>query len=94
MISGVRSPNEGRVVLAGKDVTSSSSTARARAGLRRTFQRVQAFGWLSVEDNVLAAIEWRGGGGGFMADLVYSPPGASARRSGGPASRKCSNGAA
>ena len=73
VISGVRAPNEGKVVLDGKDVTSASSTGRARAGLRRTFQRVQAFGWLSVEDNVLAAIEWRGGGGGFVADLVYSP---------------------
>jgi len=73
VISGVRSPNEGKVVLDGKDVTSASSTGRARSGLRRTFQRVQTFGWLSVEDNVLAAIEWRGGGGGFLADLVYSP---------------------
>jgi ABC-type branched-subunit amino acid transport system ATPase component len=73
VISGVRSPNEGKVVLDGKDITSASSTGRARSGLRRTFQRVQAFGWLSVEDNVLAAIEWRGGGGGFLADLVYSP---------------------
>jgi len=34
---------------------------------------VQTFGWLSVEDNVLAAIEWRGGGGGFLADLAYFP---------------------
>lgn len=73
VISGVRAPNEGKVVLDGKDVTSASSTGRARSGLRRTFQRVQTFGWLSVEDNVLAAIEWRGGGGGFLADLVYSP---------------------
>ena len=73
VISGVRSPNEGKVVLDGKDVTSASSTGRARSGLRRTFQRVQTFGWLSVEDNVLAAIEWRGGGGGFLADLAYFP---------------------
>ena len=61
------------MVLAGQDVTSTSSTQRARQGLRRTFQRVQAFGWLSVEDNVLAALEWRSGGGGFVADLVYFP---------------------
>jgi len=73
VISGVRSPNEGKVVLDGKDITSASSTGRARSGLRRTFQRVQTFGWLSVEDNVLAAIEWRGGGGGFLADLAYFP---------------------
>ena len=61
------------MLLAGRDITSTSSTSRARRGLRRTFQRVQAFGWLTVEDNVLAALEWRGGGGGFVADLAYFP---------------------
>jgi len=73
VISGVRAPNAGRVVLDGQDVTRKASTERARGGLRRTFQRVQTFGWLSVEDNVLAALEWRGGGGGVMADLVRFP---------------------
>ena len=73
VIAGVRAPNEGSVVLAGRDITSTSSTARARSGLRRTFQRVQTFGWLTVEENVLAALEWRGGGGGFVADLVSFP---------------------
>jgi len=73
VIAGVRQPNEGRVLLAGSDITSKSSTYRARHGLRRTFQRVQAFGWLTVEDNVLAALEWRSGGGGFAADLVSFP---------------------
>ena len=73
VISGVREPNEGRVVLAGNDVTSKSAVQRARRGLRRTFQRVQTFGWLTVEDNVLAALEWHGGGGGFLADLVMFP---------------------
>ncbi len=73
VVSGVRSPNNGRVVLSGGDLTRVSAAGRARRGLRRTFQRVQTFGWLSVEDNVLAALEWRGGGGGFLADLVYSP---------------------
>ena len=73
VISGVRSPNEGRVVLGGIDLTGKSASERARRGLRRTFQRVQTFGWLTVEDNVLTALEWRGGGGGFVADLVYAP---------------------
>ncbi len=73
VISGVRTPDAGRVVLDGKDVTGLSAVARARLGLRRTFQRVQTFGWLSVEDNVLAALEWRGGGGGMLADLVALP---------------------
>ena len=72
-ISGVRFPDEGRVFLGGKDMTRSSAVSRARWGLRRTFQRVQTFGWLTVEDNVLAATEWEGGGGGIAADLVAFP---------------------
>jgi len=73
VISGVRAPNDGRVVLDGQDLTAKSPSQRARRGVRRTFQRVQTFGWLTVEDNVLAALEWRGGGGGFLADLVAFP---------------------
>jgi branched-chain amino acid transport system ATP-binding protein len=73
VISGVRVPDAGRVVLDGNDVSGYTSAARARRGLRRTFQRVQTFGWLTVEDNVLTALEWRGGGGGFLGDLVASP---------------------
>ena len=72
-ISGVRIPDEGRVYLGGRDVTRASAVARARWGLRRTFQRVQTFGWLTVEDNVLAALEWEGGGGGLFADLLALP---------------------
>jgi ABC-type branched-subunit amino acid transport system ATPase component len=72
-ITGVRFPDEGRVFLGGRDVTRESPVARARWGLRRTFQRVQTFGWLTVEDNVLAALEWEGGGGGIFADLVAFP---------------------
>jgi len=73
VISGVRAPNDGRVILDGVDITDLSAIERARIGMRRTFQRVQTFGWLSVEDNVLAALEWRGGGGGFFADTVAWP---------------------
>ena len=72
-ISGVRLPDDGRVFLGGTDMTKANAVARARWGLRRTFQRVQTFGWLTVEDNVLTALEWEGGGGGIMADLVAFP---------------------
>jgi branched-chain amino acid transport system ATP-binding protein len=74
VISGVRRPDHGRVRLDGREINSMRSPERARLGLRRTFQRVQAFGWLSVEDNVLAAMEWRGGGGGVLGDLVGFRP--------------------
>ena len=73
VISGITIASSGSVRFDGQDVTRLSSTARARLGMRRTFQRAQVFSWLSVEDNVLAALEWRGGGGGVLADLVAWP---------------------
>lgn len=73
VVSGVRVPDLGHVALHGRDVTRWSPHRRARAGLRRTFQRVQVFGWLTVEENLLVAAEWHGGGGGVVADLVGSP---------------------
>ncbi|MGD9995516.1 MAG: ABC transporter ATP-binding protein [Ilumatobacteraceae bacterium] len=73
VLSGVRPPNSGRVLLDGHDITRRSATWRARHGVRRTFQRQQIFGGLSVEDNVLTALEWRGGGGGFVADMLGLP---------------------
>ena len=73
VITGVRAPVAGQVTLDGRDVTRASATRRSQLGMRRTFQRVQTFGWLTVEDNVLAALEWRGGGGGFLADTVGWP---------------------
>jgi branched-chain amino acid transport system ATP-binding protein len=73
VVSGVRRPNAGTVRFDGTDVTKKSSASRARLGLRRTFQRVQVFGWLTVEDNVIVALEAEGGQGGFVGDLVASP---------------------
>jgi branched-chain amino acid transport system ATP-binding protein len=73
VVSGVRIPDTGQVTLDGVQITRWPAARRARAGLRRTFQRVQTYGWLSIEDNVLAALEWHGGGGGLAADLLGSP---------------------
>jgi branched-chain amino acid transport system ATP-binding protein len=73
VISGVRRPDRGLVRLAGTDATAWPAHRRARAGLRRTFQRVQLFGWLTVEENLLVATEWRGGGGGVLGDLAAVP---------------------
>jgi len=73
VVSGVRRPDRGRVFMDGDDISSLGPPQRCWKGLRRTFQRVQTFGWLTVEENVLAATEWRGGGGGFLADLVSLP---------------------
>jgi branched-chain amino acid transport system ATP-binding protein len=73
VVSGLRRPDAGRVRLRGRDLTGTSPAARARAGVRRTFQRTQVFGRLTVADNVLAALDWHGGGGGLVADLAGWP---------------------
>ncbi|MFD9947100.1 ABC transporter ATP-binding protein [Nonomuraea sp. NPDC059023] len=73
VVCGLRRPLSGRVGVDGADVTALSPLRRARAGLRRTFQRTQVFGRLTVAGNVLAALDWRGGGGGLPADLVGWP---------------------
>ncbi|GAA2574921.1 ABC transporter ATP-binding protein [Actinomadura fulvescens] len=73
VVTGLRRPTSGSVALRGTDVTSTSAVRRSRLGLRRTFQRPQVFGRLTVLDNVLAATEWHGGGGGLAADLVGRP---------------------
>jgi branched-chain amino acid transport system ATP-binding protein len=73
VISGVRTPDHGRVFLNGADATRWPASRRARWRMRRTFQRVQTFGWLTVEDNLLVALEWPGGGGGMLADMAALP---------------------
>lgn len=72
-ISGLNRPAGGRVLLGGQDVTAQPALIRSRLGLRRTFQRQQVFGRLTVLDNLLAAMEWRGGGGGILADVLGLP---------------------
>jgi branched-chain amino acid transport system ATP-binding protein len=79
-LAGVRPPTKGRIRLGGADVTKRTSTWRARRGVRRTFQRSQAFGWLTVEENLLVAAEWRGRGVRIVADMLATP-GSRRRRS-------------
>jgi branched-chain amino acid transport system ATP-binding protein len=73
VISGLCTPTTGTIHYGGRDITSQSAVWRARHGLRRTFQRQQVFGQLTVEENVLAGYEWHGGGGGLFADVLRLP---------------------
>ena len=93
-LTGIRDPTDGAIRFDGDDVTGRTPTWCARQGIRRTFQRQQIFGWLPVEDNVLVALEWRGGGGGLAADLLALPSRRSRERPGGRGSTRCSNCAA
>jgi branched-chain amino acid transport system ATP-binding protein len=73
VISGVQQATSGRVSLDGSDISRRTATWRSRHGLRRTFQKQQPFSHLTVEDNLMVAVEWRGGGGGVVADMLRSP---------------------
>ncbi|MCW2547724.1 MAG: Branched-chain amino acid transport ATP-binding protein LivG [Mycobacterium sp.] len=73
VLSGVQPASAGRVIYQGSDITGRTAMWRARRGLKRTFQKQQPFSHLTVEDNLMVAVEWRGGGGGVVADLVRFP---------------------
>ena len=52
-ISGVYRPQEGRIALDGKDITTLSPYARTGLGLARTFQNIALFKGMTVLDNLL-----------------------------------------
>ena len=55
VISGLQKPNHGRVRFGDRVITRLSVPRRSRRGMGRTFQRLEAFGSLSVRDNVRVA---------------------------------------
>jgi branched-chain amino acid transport system ATP-binding protein len=57
VITGLQPPTSGTVVFAGKNVTGLGVHQRARCGIARTFQKLDAFNSLSARDNVLVAAE-------------------------------------
>ncbi|MBR4084675.1 MAG: ABC transporter ATP-binding protein [Lachnospiraceae bacterium] len=56
LLTGVYKPNEGKVVLDGKDITGKSIIDINKAGIARTFQNIRLFKELSVLDNVKAGL--------------------------------------
>src|SRR5262249_28276947 len=59
IIAGNLRPTQGRIRLAGKDITGWQPHQVAAAGIGRTFQLMRVFGTLSVLENVTAAASLR-----------------------------------
>jgi len=57
VITGLQKPTHGRVEFDGHDVTHAPVHRRARRGMGRTFQRLEAFGSLTVHENVRVAFD-------------------------------------
>ncbi|WP_431909975.1 ABC transporter ATP-binding protein [Micromonospora carbonacea] len=62
LITGLRPPTAGQVLLDGEDVTALPPHRRARRGLGRTFQSSSVFGSLTVRENVRLAVQAHRGG--------------------------------
>lgn len=59
VVTGLQTVDRGRVVLEGTDISDDAPFRRARAGIARTFQRLESFGSMTVRENVLVAAELR-----------------------------------
>jgi branched-chain amino acid transport system ATP-binding protein len=67
LVSGFQTPNAGRIVFAGEDITTRLPEQIAASGLVRTFQLVQLFQNLSVLENVQVGCHLHTRGGVFSA---------------------------
>jgi branched-chain amino acid transport system ATP-binding protein len=59
VVTGMLTPTDGRVLLAGRDIGRLDTHKRARLGIARTFQRLELFTDLTVRDNLRVAGEIR-----------------------------------
>jgi ABC-type branched-subunit amino acid transport system ATPase component len=71
--SGLVRPKRGTLHLFGADITAASPAARARAGLGRTFQRVELCDNMTVAENVAVGCEARAAGNNPLRQLIGSP---------------------
>jgi branched-chain amino acid transport system ATP-binding protein len=72
LFSGLYVPHEGRVQLAGEDVTRLSSHQLARRGLSRTFQNLQVFFRMTAVENVMVG-RHRHETTSTVSDLLHLP---------------------
>jgi branched-chain amino acid transport system ATP-binding protein len=66
LLAGMLVPSDGRILLAGRDITDMGQAERVKLGVARTFQINQLFRGLSVLENVAMALAERDGAGSSM----------------------------
>ncbi|MGC2642920.1 MAG: ATP-binding cassette domain-containing protein, partial [Pseudolabrys sp.] len=72
LVSGIYTPDDGSIRLAGEMVTGLTPDQLARRGLSRTFQNLQIFSRMSVLENVMVG-RHRHERTGIFADLLHWP---------------------
>ena len=71
VISALLSPESGRIIFKGEDITHLSVTQRVKAGIARSFQLVNVFDDLTTFDNVALAIFSRQGKIAHLGSLAH-----------------------
>ena len=79
VLSGIQRPAAGSILYRGQLINGLEPSERSRLGIGRTFQTPQAFGSLTVLDNLLLP-GWLPRFGGIVADLIPLPGAGHARR--------------
>jgi branched-chain amino acid transport system ATP-binding protein len=72
VITGLQRPTRGHVRFQRRDITRMPVHRRARRGMARTFQRLEAFGSLTVRDNVRTALDIHAGLRGLLSRPAVS----------------------
>lgn len=70
LVTGHTKPTEGRVLIAGKDLTGARPWVIAQAGVARTFQIVKPFRGMSVRENVAIGILYGSNGTSVMSKAL------------------------
>jgi branched-chain amino acid transport system ATP-binding protein len=72
LVSGIYTPGDGSIRIAGEEVVGLAPDQLARRGLSRTFQNLQIFSRMSVLENVMVG-RHRHERTGILADLIHWP---------------------
>ncbi|WP_209446023.1 ABC transporter ATP-binding protein [Ochrobactrum soli] len=71
LLSGVLAPTSGRVLIDGKDFSGAAPHKVAKLGVVRTFQMIRLFSSLTVEENIILALQEQDGPG-YVSSFINS----------------------